>query len=99
MGDLFDFRMNDGSRNFAGAPWMPAVELRRRVERLPGAAVTALIDTPIETWIDFTYGGFRFSAHNPMNEFWLFVEEPGCPDEILQDVESACAGGKYGVSA
>jgi hypothetical protein len=94
----FDFRMNDGSRHFADAPWMPAAEIRRRIERLPGAAVTAFIDLPSETWIDFSCRGFRFSAHNPMNEFWLFVENPACPDEILREITSACAGAAHGVS-
>lgn len=89
--DLLDVRMADGSRQFAEVPWRPPLELKRRLIDTPGVRVTAFIDSPAETWIDFEYAGHAFSAHNPLNDFWLFVRDPACPAAVLRDVVAALA--------
>jgi len=53
--------------------------------------VTAFIDSVTETWIDFEYEGHAFSAHNPLNGFWLFVRDPACPEKLLREVEALLA--------
>jgi hypothetical protein len=85
---LFDIRMADGSRHFAEVPWRPGLILKQRVLELPGATVTAFLDAPIETWLDFDYRGHQFSAHNPVSDFWLFVRDPSCPEELLREVKN-----------
>jgi len=89
---LINIIMNDGSRHFAGLPesigWE---ELRNHIERLAGAQVTDFIsDNVTEAWIDFTYRGHRFSINNQFGEYWFFVVDPQCSDEILQAVLVHC---------
>ena len=84
---LLDFRMHDGSRHFAEVPWRPPLALRQRLLDAPGVRVTTFIDSGVETWIDFEYAGHTFSAHNPLNDFWLFVRDPSCPESVLREVE------------
>ena len=83
---LLDFRMADGSRHFAEAPWRQARALRRRLGATPGATVTAFVDGAAESWIEFEYAGHAFGAHNPLNDYWLFVHDPACPEAVLRDV-------------
>ena len=84
--DLLDFRMADGSRHFAEVPWRPPLALKQRLLDTPGVTVTDYISSTVETWIHFQYGGYAFSAHNPLNDFWLFVLDPTCPEPILRKV-------------
>ena len=84
---LLDHRMADGSRNFAEVPWRPPFALKQRLSKLPGVTVTAFIGDVTETWIDFDYAGHSFTVQNPlMNDFWLIVRDPACPDELLNRV-------------
>jgi hypothetical protein len=91
QGDLFDVRMADGSRHFAEVPWRPPLVLKQRLLETPGVRVTALIESVAEAWIDFEYAGRAFSAHNPLNDFWLFVRDPGCPEGVLREVTAVLA--------
>lgn len=89
---LFSTIMNDGSRHFGDLPqtvlWH---ELRDHIGRLDGATVTHFVtDNVTEAWIDFTYRSCRFSVNDQMGEYWFFVEDPKCPDEILEAVLSYC---------
>ena len=84
--DLLDVRMHDGSRHFAEVPWRPPLALRQVLLDSPGVRVTAFIDGVVETWIDFEYRGHAFSAHNPLNDYWLFVRDPSCPESLLCEV-------------
>jgi hypothetical protein len=79
--------MADGSRHFAEVSWRPPLTLKQRLLESPGVTVTAFIDLVAETWIDFEYAGHLFSAHNPLNDFWLFVRDPECPEALLREVE------------
>ena len=84
--------MNDGSRHFGELPqtvlWY---ELRDHIEVLEGASVTDFVtDHVTEAWIDFSYRGHRFSVNDQFGDYWFFVEDPNCPDEILRAVLSHC---------
>lgn len=89
---LTNHTMNDGSRNFAELPqavlWQ---ELRDHVRTLNGAVITDFItDGVTEGWIDFTYCGYSFSINDQFGDYWFFVDDSGCPDEILIEVLSHC---------
>jgi hypothetical protein len=79
--------MADGSRHFADVPWKSPLALKRRLLDTPGVKLTGYLDSATETWIDFEYLGQLFTAHNPHNDFWLFVRDPMCPDGVLREVE------------
>lgn len=90
--ELLNVLMNDGSRQFAELPqavlWH---ELRAHIERFDGAAVTDFItDGVTEAWIDFAYHGYHFSVNDQLGNYWFFVDDPSCPDEILESVVSHC---------
>ncbi len=85
---IYDMRMNDGSRHFTSLPqtvlWY---EVRDHVSNLPGAVLTGFIcDDITEAWIDFTYMDYKFSINDQFGDYWFFVDEPSCPDEILGKV-------------
>jgi len=85
---LFDHRAHDGSREFINLPeCYPWDVLQLHVLLLEGGAVTGYIsDEVTEMWLDFTYRGHSFSINNQLGEFWFFVDDPACPDEILIEV-------------
>jgi hypothetical protein len=90
--ELLSIIMNDGSRHFGDLPqtvlWH---ELRDHIGRLVGAEVTNFItDNVTEAWIDFTYRACRFSVNDQMGDYWFFVDNAKCPDEILEAVLSHC---------
>jgi hypothetical protein len=89
---LLTIEMNDGSRRFGELPqtvlWH---RLRRHIEELEGAEITGFItDNVTEAWIDFSYRGHRFSVNDQFGAYWFFVDDPQCPDEILEAVLSHC---------
>ena len=93
-----DSRMADGSRHFADLPETYNVQdpewhqLHRHLQATPGVAVTGfLTDDVTEAWINFMYRGHCFSLNNPQGRWWIFVEDPTCPDEILGEVHALCA--------
>ena len=85
---IFDFRMKDVSRNFADLPESVFFdELKKIAKKLEGAKVTGFVtDWITEVWLDFEYRGHKFSINNQMGDYWFFVENPSCPDEILLEV-------------
>jgi hypothetical protein len=86
--DLFEARMNDGSRHFADMP--EAVffdEFADHVEKLEDAEITEFItDGVVEMWLDFEYRGQKFSVNNHFGDYWFFVQDPDCDEEILLEV-------------
>lgn len=82
---LFDFRMKDGSRNFADLPETVFFdELRKIVNKLAGAKETGFVtDWFSEVWLDFEYRGEKFAINSQMGDYWFIVENPDCPGEIL----------------
>ena len=90
--ELLNIIMADGSRHFGDLPqsilWN---QLRDHIECLPGAKITDFItDNITEAWIDFTYCGHRFSVNDQFGEYWFFVDNPACSDEILTALLSHC---------
>ena len=91
-GALADFRMHDGSRHFASLPevW-PFSRLRQHVEQLAGATVADYVsDDVTEMWLDFSFRGHSFTVNNQDGEYWFFVNEPECPDDVLVAVVDHC---------
>ena len=85
---LLNKPMSDGSRLFLQLPQTcPPSNLLRQIVRL-GGIPTAFVSNEItgETWIDFCYKGWKFSIHNPYDEYWFFAENSECPEAILQSV-------------
>ena len=80
--------MHDGSRCFLDLPatsdWCA---VRDHVAKLPGAKLTGfLTDQITEAWIDFRFRDHRFTIHDPTGDYWFFVSDPNCPEQILVDV-------------
>ena len=94
---IFDIRMRDGSRQFADVPErvFPS-QLCKIIAKLPGAEIVEFVASvaQIEAWIDFRYRGFDFAVNNQNCEYWLFVRQPECPDEILREVAAHCESGQ-----
>lgn len=86
--DLFDIKINDGSRHFVDMPEVVFFdELADHVEKLDGAEITEFItDGVVEMWLDFEYRGHKFSVNNQLGDYWFFVENPQCPEEILLEI-------------
>jgi hypothetical protein len=86
--DLLDMRMNDGSRHFADLPETVFFdEFADHVEKLEDAEIKEFItDGVVEMWLDFEYCGHLFSVNNQFGDYWFFVRDPNCPDEILLEV-------------
>lgn len=88
MTKLFDIRAHDGSRHFvslsANRDWYAA---RDHVARLSGAKLTGfLCDGATEAWIDFAYKNHSFTINDQFGEYWFFVDDPLCPEEILREI-------------
>jgi len=80
--------MADGSRNFLLLPVgnTPPLRLLFRIFTLWGAYPTTYVPSFSESWIDFKYQKYTFSINNQYGDFWFFVKDPECPDEILKKV-------------
>ena len=87
---LHNIVMKDGSRHFGDIPQMVGYsELRDHVAKLTGAVETDfLTDGLAEMWMDFSYMNYRFSVNYQLSEYWFFVDDPKCPDAILENVLS-----------
>jgi hypothetical protein len=58
---------------------------------LPGTEVTKyLTDNVTEMWLDFSFRGHSFTVNNQYGEFWFFVTDPACPDDIRTAVVEHC---------
>ena len=86
--DLFDMKMNDGSRHFVDMPEVVFFdEFYDHAEKLEDAEITEFItDGVVEMWLDFEFRGHKFSVNNQFGDYWFFVEDAECPDEILLEV-------------
>jgi hypothetical protein len=88
MPRIYDMRMHDGSRHFAGLPETKnEYAMRDHVAKLAGATLTGFVtDDVTEAWIDFAFRGHAFSINNQNGDWWFFVTDPGCPEEVLEAV-------------
>ena len=89
---LQNFRTPGGSRQFAELPQTTLwYDLRDHLQALRGADITEfLTDHVTEAWIHFTYRGHSFRVNDQFGDYWFFVDDPQCPDEILTEVVSHC---------
>jgi hypothetical protein len=89
---LINETMCDGSRKFAELPQTKLwYDLRDHLQTLRGAVVTRfLTDDVTEAWIDFTYRGYAFTVNDQYGDYWFFVDDPTCPNEILTEVVRHC---------
>jgi hypothetical protein len=92
MTSVINLPMHDGSRLFGTLPqtvlWHA---LRDHIATLAGTEITAFItDGVTEAWINFRYEGQSFAVDDQFGEYWFFVDDPTCPDQILQDVLGHC---------
>ena len=84
--------MHDGSRQFAELPEVCSWhDFRRHIERLSDATVTKfLTDDITEMWLDFSFRGHAFTVNNQCGDFWFFVSDPACPDDVLTAIVEHC---------
>ncbi len=90
MQNLFDIHLHDGSRQFARLPanseWN---DVREHVKKLPGAELVGLVcDRITEVWMDFTYKNQTFTINDQFCEYWFFIHNPCCQEEILCEVKA-----------
>ena len=91
--ELLDVRAHDGSRRFIALPKsVPWRRLRHHLKARTGVELTGFVtDGVTEGWLDFTYGGHRFTANDQLRQYWFFVDDPAAPDELLRDLADYCA--------
>ena len=85
--------MYDGSRQFATFPEsVPGTDLLAHIIALDGTTVTDhATANGTEVWIDFEFANHRFSINNQFGEYWFFVADPSCDNEILSHVAEHCS--------
>jgi hypothetical protein len=88
MRKLTNHIMRDGTRCFVAlqpnAGWSA---VRDHAAGLEQANVTGfLTDSVTEAWIDFDYAGYKFNINDAPGDYSFFVNDPACPDTILQRV-------------
>lgn len=86
--EYLDQRMNDGARLFAiirdSISW---AELRQHLEQVQGLTILQFVsDGVVESWLDFRFFDHQFSIHDPMGEYWVFVQDPNCASFILLEL-------------
>jgi len=93
MRSLIDLRMHDGSRHFGGLRERYDGErpdwhrLRAGIVAWKQGELTGFVtDEVTEAWIDFRYAGHTFAINDQYGEWWFFVDDPTCPDEVLAAV-------------
>jgi len=86
--DLLEIKLNDGSRHFVDLPEVVFFDdFYDYTEELEGVEITEYItDGVIGMWLDFEFCGHKFSVTNQFGDYWFFVEDPECPDEILLEI-------------
>ncbi len=86
--EKFENKLRDGSRHFVDMPEVVFFDdLTDHVEELDGAEITDfLTDGVVEMWLDFEYQEHNFSVNNHLGDYWFFVEDAECPEEILFEI-------------
>lgn len=68
-------------------------EVADHVEDLEDAEITEFItDGVLKMWLDFDFRGHQFSVTNQYGDYWFFVRDPNCSDEILLEVATHFRG-------
>lgn len=62
-------------------------EVSDHVENLEGAKITEFeMDGTVEMWLEFRFREHQFFVNNRFGDYWFFVEDPQCPEEILLEI-------------
>jgi hypothetical protein len=90
--DLLDIRMHDGSRHFIALPEsQPWGRLRDHLLCLDGVRLMRyLTDDVTEVWIEFAFREHEFAVNNQFGEYWFFVVDPLCANDILAAIVTHC---------
>lgn len=85
---LLGEKTQGGSRHFLLLSVGKVSPLRMlwRVFTLRGAYPTAYVPSLAESWIEFRFRGHQFSINDQFGDYWFFVEDPQCPDAVLEAV-------------
>ena len=88
LNDLLETKMTDGSRHFVDLPEVVFFdEFYDHTEEFDGADITEFIaDGVIKMRLEFEFREHKFSVTNQFGDYWFFVANPECPDEILLGV-------------
>jgi len=88
LSDLLESKLNDGSRHFVDMPEVVFFdEVADHVEELKSAEITEFITNGVvEMWLEFEYRGNVFTVTNQFGDYWFFVQDANCPDEILLEI-------------
>lgn len=82
---LLNHIANDGSRQFAAIPARIGWDaMRQQLALQPDVTVTSFItDGVTQATMDFDFRGHQFTMDSQYGEYWIFVSDPDCPDELL----------------
>jgi len=62
-------------------------EFGDHVEALEGAEINEFeMDGTFEIWLEFTFRENHFYVNNRLGDYWFFVRDPKCPEEILLEI-------------
>ena len=88
LSDLLESKLNDGSRHFVDMPEVVFFdEVADHVEELEEAEITEfLTNGVVEMWLEFEYQENIFTVTNQFGDYWFFVQNPNCPEEILLEI-------------
>lgn len=81
---LMNVVMRDGTRHFLTLRETARTEeIRVRLEATGAIRVCQLSQGGFQWRMRFQCLGWHFRVTNPYGELWFFVEDPGCPEDIL----------------
>lgn len=88
LNDLFENKLNDGSRHFVDMPEVVFFdEVADHVEELEGAEIIEFITNGVvEMWLEFEFRGHIFTVTNQFGDYWFFVQDANCLEEILLEI-------------
>ena len=88
LNDSLETKIDEGWRHFVDLPEVVFFdELYEHTEELRGAEITEFVaDGVVEMQLDFEFRGHNFSVFNQLGDYWFFVEDAECPDEILLEI-------------
>jgi len=81
-------KLGDDARHFVDFPEVIFFdEFHDHLEALSGTEIKEFeVDGILEMWLEFTFREHTFFVNNRMGDYWFFVSDPKCPDEILMEI-------------
>ena len=62
-------------------------EVRDHVKDLAGTKITEFeMDGVFEMWLEFIFRENKFFINNRFGDYWFYVEDPRCSEEILLEI-------------